>query len=420
MGLEPTPLAVRWPIAWLLCGSTVLSNLDRQALSMLAPMMLSALGLNDLAYGTLTGAFLLAYGAGQLIAGPVVDRLGVRRALSWAVPMWSVAAAAHAATSGFVGLILARVALGAVEAANYPAAFKAIAIFFPSRERSLATGIVTAGTGLGAILAPPLFAALAMTGGWRIAFLVPAILGLVWFLVWRAVLRPDAERSCLREPAVSTDEQSGCRASIDATRPRIRDVLRDPVARVLMLARFLADGGVYFLLFWVPQYLSEHRGFDLPKIALFAWIPFVASDCGNLAGGWLGTKLMRRGHTLRFARLVPIWGGAILTLAVAATTVAADATGAIALICIGMFAIQVRTAGLFALPGDLFRSGTVATAWGLTGAAGSLGAALFQPLVGWIATQSGFGLVFVLIPALQLAAAACVTFLIPSSRFERK
>jgi ACS family hexuronate transporter-like MFS transporter len=175
----------RWWIAILLCLVTAIGSIDRQAMAVAFPAIVKELSLTNTQFGQLGFAFLLAYAIGQLLAGLFVDRLGTKRALAVAVFWWSIAAMSHAFARGFGGFFMARAFLGFTEGANLPAAFKAIAEWFPSHERSMAAGIVVAGTGLGLILAPPVAGLLVAHFGWQTAFMVPGAAGMLWVLLWR-------------------------------------------------------------------------------------------------------------------------------------------------------------------------------------------------------------------------------------------
>lgn len=305
----------RWWIAILLCLVTAIGSIDRQAMSVAGPTIVREFGLTNTQFGQLGFAFLLAYAIGQLLSGVLIDRLGTKRSLSIAVLWWSIAAMSHAIATGFGGFFAARAFLGITEGANLPAAFKAIAEWFPRHERSMATGIVTAGVGVGLILAPPIAGLLVIAFGWQAAFLVPGAAGILWVLLWkRRYFLPE------RHPTISAEERAlalqdriGATAAALTLRERLGlwgHYLRYRETWGLILARFTGDGAFYFIAFWLPQYLSSERGFDVLKIAAVAWIPFLAADAGTLGGGWLGQRLIRRGWSVDRSRKTLIWAGA--------------------------------------------------------------------------------------------------------------
>lgn len=401
--LPPAHLAVRWRIALLLCLITTINYVDRIAFSVATPTLQDRFGFSNADIGDFGLAFLAAYALGQLFGGRVVDRFGVKRSYGFAVAAWSLACIAHALGQGVKSFSIARIALGLGEAVNFPAAFKAVAEWFPRVERSLAVGVVTLGVGFGSMITPPLAGWLIITLGWQWAFIVPGTLGLLWLVLWqRAYHAPDAhprlgdlERDLI---IAERDEAPG------APRPMLA-LLRLPETWVLMASRFVADGAFYFILFFLPTYLIDERGFVLRDIALFAWLPFAFADLGSFAGGWTSTRLMRGGWSLARARTVTMWVGALLAVAALPAAYAESARLCFALICVTLFAIQFKQANLFTLPADLFPARDVATVWGMFGAAGSVGGALFSAFSGRLADAVGFAPVFVVVAILHILSA---------------
>jgi ACS family hexuronate transporter-like MFS transporter len=408
--LRTWPL-LRWRVAILLCLVTTVNYIDRQALSVTAPVLMDEFSISNVEYGWITSAFLFAYAVGQLLSGPVIDRLGSKPAFSLAVGLWSVAGMAHALARGVGGFIVCRVFLGLLEAANFPAALKVIAEWFPTKDRAMAVGILTVGPGLGAILAPPLIGYLTYAFGWQWAFIIAGAVGFLWLALWLWMYAlPEAH------PHIGADEQAlilSGRNPEPASRLRISRLLLRREMWGLMLARFTADGSFYFFVFWLPNYLASQRGFDILQIGLIAWVPFLAADLGSLAGGYTNTWLMGRGVSLDRARKTVIWLGALLVpLGVPAIFVDSSVT-AIALIAAAMFATQFKAASLFALPADMFAARDVAKIWGIFGAAGSFGAILFAPFIGWMIDEWSYTPVFVCAALMHIVSALCITLFVP-------
>ncbi|MEO7387356.1 MAG: MFS transporter [Gammaproteobacteria bacterium] len=426
----------RWWVAIMLCAVTTIGYVDRNALSVAAPLIRREFGLSNEQYGEISLAFLLSYAIGQLLLGPVVDRLGSKRALRLAVLWWSVAAMLHALGRGVTSFFAARAFLGLTESVNLPGAYKVIAEWFPARERSLASGFVTAGTGLGAMLAPPLIAvliagfdALHTAGvsplhGWQAAFIVPGALGFLWVWLWQRhfhlprqhpAISPDELELLTTDRAPNPVHEVGVAswtAELGATFRRLAYWFSYREVRGLALARFVGDGAFYFFAFWIPNYLSDVRHFGLRDIAIGAAIPFIFADAGSLLGGWMGQRLIRVGVSVDRSRKAMIWGGALLVpLALPAVYVDSPV---IAVLCMGLgvFAIQVKSASMFALPADLFPPHAVATVWGASGAAGSLAAAFSQPLIGWTIDHYSYQPVFIAVSMMHIAAAAFITILV--------
>lgn len=392
-------------MAGLLCLITTINYLDRQAFAVAGPVIMTEFGIDNTGFGFITSAFLFFYGIGHLLAGPLIDRLGTRRAFSLAVIAWSVAGILHAFGRGFVSFLGLRSLLGLVEAANFPTAVKAIAEWYAPEDRSLAVGILTVGPGLGAVLAPPLLGGLIVTAGWQWAFIVPGAAGFLWLWLWNRVYvhsgtnRPAAADAAAGGPAAQWRE--------------IRALLRYREVRGLLLSRIMNDGAFYFFVAWLPLYLVQARGFDIRAIAAFAWIPFLAADAGALAGGWAGRWLLQRGWSLDASRKGLIWTGALLVVGTLPAAYTDSPWTALALIGMAMFSIQLKAANLFVLPADLFPASRVGTVWGLFGAAGSFGAAAFSAAAGWISQHYAYTPVFIAVAITQLLSAVLISWLVP-------
>jgi MFS transporter, ACS family, hexuronate transporter len=367
--------------------------------------------LSNTDYGNLSAAFLFAYAFGQLFGGKLIDALGTKRALTFAVALWSIAGILHAFGQGFRSFFLFRVLLGIGEAANFPAVNKAIAEWFPATERSLAVGIVTAGPGLGSILAPPIVASLVVMLSWQWAFVITGLIGFVWLWFWhRAYYSPADHPNLPAQEAVQIIEEVD---AIDQPTKSWLEFFKYRETWGLMISRFFADGAFYFLIFWLPLYLANERGMDIKAIGLFAWIPFVAADLGSLSGGWAGKKLIDNGMSLDAARKLIIWIGALLVLAIVPAANTESTATFIGLICIGLFAIQFKSSNLFTLPADMFPAKEVATIWGIFGAAGSLGGALFQSQVGVLIDTFSYQPVFLAVGSMHIVSALAVMIFIP-------
>ncbi len=404
-------MAIRWRIAILLAVITTINYIDRSVFGVVAPVVRSEFGIGDADYGLITSGFLLAYGLGQLVSGPLIDRLGTKRAFSLAAICWSVATILHALGRGLWSFFTLRVMLGLAEAANFPAASKAVAQWFPANERSTAVAIFMLGAGLGAIITPPLTVWTMQTLGWQWAFIIPGSLGLFWVLLWQRWYHlPETHPSIDNtEKRLIMENRSSQQSQGDWT-----ELLRYREFWGILVARVVSDFPFYFFLFWLPQYLIDVRGFDLRGIALFAWLPWVAADLGALVGGSLSSSMVTRGHSINRARKTVIWIGAVLVaVAVVPAYYTQSSALALGLICFGLFAIQIKGAVFFTLPTDLFPADRVATVWGVFGAVGSLGGSVLGLLAGVMIQGAGYESVFLLIASLHLISAALLQIFVP-------
>ena len=404
-------MALRWRIAILLAVITTINYIDRSVFGVVAPMIREQFDIGDADYGLITSGFLLAYGIGQLISGPLIDRLGTKRAFSLAAVFWSVATILHALGRGLWSFFALRILLGLAEAANFPAASKAVAQWFPANERSTAVAIFMLGAGLGAIITPPLTVWTLQTLGWQWAFIIPGSLGLIWVFLWQRWYHLPETHPTIEptEKALILEQRSNQQSQGSWTA-----LLSYREFWGILIARVVSDFPFYFFLFWLPQYLIDVRGFDLRAIAMFAWLPWVAADLGALTGGSLSSALVTRGYTINRARKTVIWLGAVLVaLAVIPAYYTASSALALALICFGLFAIQVKGSVFFTLPTDLFPADRVATVWGVFGAVGSLGGSLLGLLAGYLIQEAGYESVFLLIASLHLVSALLLQVFVP-------
>ena len=374
-------------IAWVLCAllfvATALSFLDRQVLSVLAPSLTKDLGMSNTDYSRVVSAFVFAYTIMFAAGGWLVDRLGTVRGLALSVAVWSLASAGHALAAGVLGLGVARFVLGLGEGACFPAATKGAVEWFPPHKRGLAIGIAIGGSAFGSVLAPPLTAWMAHSFGWRGAFVATGILGTVWVAAWLAAgCFAPAPFAPAREGATS-GKGTWC------------EVLRQPVAWRLLLARFCFDPVFYFYMFWIPQYLSRERGFSLDQIGKYYWIPFLALGLSNIASGYLGDFLIRRGWPVRRARRTLLAVAALLTPVSCLVIFTPNAGWAIALMALLMAAHGLWICNYLAVISDHFPSRVMATTVGLTGTIGGCAGMIANLVTGPVVDGYGFTPIFV-------------------------
>lgn len=403
---------LRWWIAGTIFLATTINYIDRQALSVAAPVIREDLGLSNEQYGWIVSAFLLAYAIMQIVSGRAIDGLGTKKGFSLAVIWWSIANMLHAFGKGMMSLGIFRFLLGIGEAGNYPAAMKAISEWFPKEERTKAVGILNMGPGMGAIIAPPLMAWLILTVGWKSAFVVTGLFGFFWLILWRRIYYTPENH-----PQITKEElqliQSGQEKEDNSKRLPWLSYFKYREVWGLALSRFVSDGAFYFFVFWLPSWLADVKGFSLVEIGMFAWIPFLLADIGSFVGGWTGGKLMENGWSLDKARKWIIWVGAILVVPVLGCLYIESPYWAIALISFSLFATQFKQASLFTLPIDLFSKKDAASVWGISGSAGSFGAMLFTPLIGYLVDTISYSPVFVIVAFLHIISAIIVMIFIP-------
>ena len=293
---------LRWYMVALLAMASELNYLDRQALSVLAQTIQDELGFTTIEYSYITSAFLTSYTVMYLVSGRLVDWLGSRKSFSLFVSGWSLATMLHFFARTPFQFASCRFLLGATEPANFPAGVKAVSEWFPLRERALAVGLFNAGTAVGAGLAAPLVSLVALTLGWRWAFVITGGIGLLWVIIWRRCyhLPKDHPRLSAEERTLILDGQPADQAP-EPMMPWAQ-LLRLRTTWACVFARMLTDPVTYFFVFWTPKYLQQEQGFNLADIGKFSWIPFVALALGNICGGLVPNRLVRSGWTVNRAR----------------------------------------------------------------------------------------------------------------------
>lgn len=384
-GASATFTRRQWVIAILLFFMILLNYLDRVVLSLLSPVIREEFHLTQMDYATAVNAFLLAYGFMYLGSGLVLDRTGSRTGLGLFVGLWSAVCALHAAIGGFFSLVAARFFLGVFEPGGWTGAVKTVSEHFAPAQRSLAAGIFTSGAGLGSVIAPPLVVWLSLHYGWRSAFLIAGLGGLVWLPLWALATRTG-------QPAT---------APAAPVRQALPGVLRNPRALAYVATRFFGDTTGYFFLFWLPEYLINSKGFTLKEVGALAWIPFLWNDLGALAGGWASGRLVeRRGRPVE-ARKTMMSLAAVFVLAGSLLQGASGAAGILLSVSLCTFGVGIWAGNLHAVAADGFEPAEVATVHGLAGSAGAVGGILFNTLVGYLSATTGYFVVFLVLVTLQ-------------------
>lgn len=401
---------LRWWIVALICAGTIANYLARNSLGVLAPELKSALHMSTQQYSYVVGAFQLAYTIMQPVAGAFIDRFGLRAGFALFGLAWSAANMMHALAIGWVSLAIYRGILGLFESAAIPSGIKAVAEWFPARERSVAVGWFNAGTSLGALIAPPVVVAVALWADWRTAFIVTGGVGIFWAAAWYIFYRSPDDH-----PAITPEEKAMIaveKPKGPVQRAKAKDILRTSRFWVIAVPRFLAEPAWQTFSFWIPLYLASERGMDLKQIALFAWLPFLAADVGGILGGYLSPWLMKRGVSLIPSRVAGVVLGAVLMIAPGCIGLAASPYTAIALFCIGGFAHQMISGLINTLSADVFAPAEVGTANGFIGQAGWIGGLLFSLLIGQLADTVGYAPLFAVLAVFDLIGAAVLIIFI--------
>ncbi|MFN0085810.1 MAG: MFS transporter [Blastocatellia bacterium] len=385
---------LRWWIIGMVFLATLINYIDRLTVSVLAPVITRELDLSNLEYASLGTWFLLAYTISQGVSGRMYDRVGTRRGFTISVLVWSVAAMLHAMARGLSSLSFFRFLLGLGEAGNWPGAAKAVAEWFPIRERAFAMAIFNSGAAIGSIVAPPVIVLLQVNFGWQATFLVTGTLGFLWLALWLLIYQPPGQHRWLtpEERRLIEEGQVGQGAveAEGAAPVRWRDLLGHRQVWGILLGRLLVDPVWWLYITWLPLYLNRVHGFDLKKIGLFAWVPFVAADAGSLLGGYASGALIKRGWTVTRARRATILFGTLLMPAGILAARVSDPMVALALIGLVLFGFQFWINNVQTLPSDYFPDRAVASVAGLGGVGAGIGSMIFILATGWVVDHFGY------------------------------
>jgi ACS family hexuronate transporter-like MFS transporter len=412
---------LRWWIVGLVFLATVINYVDRQTVSVLKKAITDDLGLSNPDYAAVQNAFLIAYAISQMVSGRLYDVVGTRIGFTISIVVWSIAAAAHSLAHSATSFAFWRFVLGFGEAGNWPGAAKAIAEWFPARERALGMGIFNTGAAVGGALSPPLIAWLATTWGWRPTFVITGLLGLGWLGLWLVLFRRPQEHPRLgaQERAYILEGREGGAAAADAPawRPGWLELLRYRQVWAVVVARFLTDPIWWLYVFWLPSYFQEARGFSLRQIGWSAWFPFLAGGIGALTGGWASGHLIARGWSVDRARKTVMACGALLVPAGILAMRAESPYAALAWMGVVLFGFQVWINNVQTLPSDFFPGTAVASVAGLGGTAAAIASVLYNWNTGRVVDLLGYTPVFV--AAGILGPLGLLSVLLLSGRIER-
>lgn len=402
---------VRWIICALLFLATVINYIDRTTLSVLEPELRKTIGWSDSQWGYIGASFMLAYAIGFPISGWMMDKLGTRVGFTLSLIVWSLAAAGHAFAHTVGAFLLARFALGLGESGNYPAAIKTIAEWFPKRERALATGIINAGTNVGATISPLAVPLIFTHYGWQAAFLATGLGGLLWVLFWWPIYRRPREH-----PWLSQGELEFIESDPPDPPQRIpwRRLLGYRQIWAFAIAKFLTDSVWWFYLFWFAPFMADRFGVDVNTIRWPMMTVYLMADVGSVAGGWQSSWLLGRGWSTNAARKTAMLTYALCIVPVAAAPLVSEKWLAVFLIGLAAGSHQGFSANLFTINSDMFPRNAIGSIIGIGGFAGAIGGFTLQLAAGWLKEMTGnYVAMFAIAGSAYLLALLVIQVLIP-------
>jgi ACS family hexuronate transporter-like MFS transporter len=408
---------IRWWMVSLVAAGLIVNYLARNTLSVAAPTLMRDLNISTEQYSHVVVAWQLSYAFMQPVAGYLLDAIGTKIGFAAFAVAWSLACAAAAWSTGWQSLAFFRGLLGLTEAAGIPAGVKATTEWFPAKERSVAIGWFNIGSSIGALLAPPLVVWALMHGQWQWAFLIVGALGIAWSVLWMLVYRHPRNQKLL-----SDDERDYILAGQEAkhseagtAKRRWTEMIRSRDFWAIGIPRILSEPAWQTFNAWIPLYMMTERHMNLKEVALFAWMPFLAADIGCVLGGYLSPFFHKHFKvSLLTSRKMVFVVGAVCMIGPACVGLVASPYAAIALLCVGGFAHQTLSGALYSITSDMFGKNEVATATGMGGMAGYVGAAAFTALFGVLVTQVGFSPMFAALAVFDLIAAVVVCLLAKS------
>jgi MFS transporter, ACS family, hexuronate transporter len=379
MGTSARKIAnLRWWICGLLFFGTTINYVDRVALGALNPMLKKEIGWDDAQFGWIMFAFQLSYAITFAFSGRLLDKWGVRKGMIWAVIIWSIACMGHALAASVLAFAVARFLLGIGEAANFPGSIKAVAEWFPKRQRALATGIFNSGTNLGA-MSSALIVAAAAAYGWQQAFVVMGALGFVWLIAWYKLFHTPAEH-----PNLSAEERALIESDRDTPAPAMKvhwtALLRYRQAWAFFIAKMMSDPVWWFYLYWLPYYLTKERGVSATMASKMLILPYVAASVGSVFGGWISGHLVKKGWHPGKARLYAMGGFALGLPAAIGALYTGNVWVAVGLLSIATGCHQAWSANVFTLSSDFFPKEVVGSVVGFGSMCGGIGG-MFMTLI---------------------------------------
>ena len=396
---------LRWYVAALLFTATVINYIDRQALSIVAPVLTKELHLTPVEYANILQAFLYAYTLMYIVSGVIVDRWGTRLSLGLFMTWWSVANMLHAFVNSAFGLGAFRLLLGLGEPGNFMAATKVTSEWFPPKERAFVNGLVNAGAAVGAIISAPLVVWLYLRWGWRSAFVITGSFGLVWMIAWLLLYRlPEKHPRITKQELESIHGPERAAGAEDAPKTRWLDLLGLRQTWGLFLARFLSNPVWWFYLFWLPKYLVEQRGFNMVQMGMLAWLPYLSADLGSIFGGLASGWLVKRQWPALRARTAVMLPFAFVMPVSVVVAYSTSTVTVFAVICLVTFAHMAWMTNLMTVTNDIYPKRVVGSVAGIAAFGNGLGGAIFTGITGYIVQAFSYNAIFIIMGFLHPAA----------------
>jgi len=406
----------RWIILGLLFIATTILYIDRSALGILAPELQKSIGWSEEQYGMINSVFMIAYALCFILMGRLIDTFGTRKGYLISIGIWSIAALGHALARSWVGFAVARFGLAVGQSGNFPSAIKAVAEWFPKKDRALAVGIFNGGANMGTILSPLIIPPLVLSfNDWRVGFLWTFPISIIWVLLWLKYFgKPE------QSPHVSAEELQYINADSaeneNVEKVGWKDILPHRGTWAIAVAKFMADPIWWFYLFWGAKFLNEKFGLNLKEIGLPFFTIYLASWGLGIFLGWLSSKFMRMGFSLNQGRKFSLLACALFAVPVVLVPHTENMWLAVGLIALAAGGHCGWSANVFSLMSDIFPKKAVGSVAGFGGFSGAIGGAIVAFSVGKILQNigvDGYALPFAVAGCGYLMALLIVHLLVP-------
>ncbi|HUX97049.1 MAG TPA: MFS transporter [Bacteroidales bacterium] len=407
---------IRFAILGLLFFATTINYIDRQVIGILKPYIEIDLGWSEFDYGLIVSVFQLAYAAGMLLTGVLLDKFGTRLGYTVAIAVWSIAGMLHAAARSAMSFAAARLFLGLGESANFPAAIKTVAEWFPQKERAHATGLFNSGSSIGAIAAPVIVTGIAVTMGWQWAFIITGGLGFLWIICWLLFYFPVA-----KHPRLSREEKdhilqdsNGIENSDDV---KWTDLFRYRQTYALCATRFISDWVWWFFLFWTPDFLHKMHGVNIKEAVIPLIVIYGVASFGGIGGGWISSYLINKGRSVDYARKMAVLISALVVLPIVIVPQIKSLWLTVILIAVGCAGHCGWASNMFTMISDIYPKKAVGSMTGLAGFAAAIGGALAASFVGLILDTTGsYFLIFLIASSVYILNWIIIKLFIPEIR----
>ncbi len=376
----------RWAICALLFFATTINYVDRSVLGLLAPVLQKEIGWDQIDYGNIVAAFMAAYAIAMFFAGRFIDKVGTKIGFSVSIVVWSLAAMGHALAKSVFGFGAARFALGLGESGNFPSSNKAIAEWFPKKERALAISLFNSGANIGALVVPLVVPWIALTWGWQAAFIFTGLLGFIWLVFWLWLYEIPERHKRVSRAELEFIHSDAAESTPDKI-PWL-GLLRYRQTWSFVVGKFLTDPFWWFYIYWLPKFLNEKYGLDLAHVGLPLIVIYTMTSLGGIAGGWLPGFFIKAGWEINKGRKVAMLVCALLILPIVFVPIA-SLWGAVVLLGLATAAHQGWSANLFTTVSDMFPKKAVGSVTGIGGMAGSIGGILIASGTGYILQATG-------------------------------